>query len=259
MKTFLLTIMLMCLTAHPAIADQIFVVADPYYPYTGEPDAKKPGYLVELIQHIFEKEGHTVKYEVKPWARALNMIKTGKADCIAGSYADEARNLGIDVPVHETGVWRMHFFAQKGSKAESWKYDGSPRSLAKIRLGVIFGYEYGPEFDPYIQSAKSPSVEASSGEGALVKNIKKLLVGRIDIVMEEYGVFAHTSESLGVWDQMVDVGKEHGQGNKHYVFFSKKIPKYSEYTKIFAQGMEEMRRNGQLLKLLKVYGLEDWK
>ncbi len=259
MKKLIGIMILMCLMNHPATADQIYVVADPYFPYTGELDAEKPGYLVELIQQIFEKEGHTVKYRTLPWLRALMMIEKGKADCIAGAYADDARNLGIDVPVNETGVWYMYFFAKKGSPAASWAYDGSPRSLSRIRLGVISGYEYGPEFDPYIKSATSRHVEACSGEDALATSIKMLLSGRVDIVMEEYGVFVNTARSLGVWDHIVNVGKEHGGGNKHYVFFSRKISQYSEYTKMFARGMDELRRNGQLVKLLERYGLKDWK
>ena len=256
MKKLVGIMILMCLMSSLAIADEIYAVADPYFPYTGEPNAEKPGYLVELIQQIFEKDGHTVKYRTVPWLRALKMIENGTADCIAGAYANDARNLGINVPVHETGVWYMHFFAKKGSPMAKWTYDGTPLSLSRIRLGMILGYEYGPEFDPYIKSAAATQIETYND---LATNIKMLLADRVDIVIEEYGVFVNTAQSLRVWDQIMNVGKEHGDGNKHYVFFSKKIPQYSEYTKMFARGMDELRRNGQLVRLLEKYGLKDWK
>jgi ABC-type amino acid transport substrate-binding protein len=82
---------LLCCIFFAAKAGGIFLVEDPWPPFTYGKHSHRPtgGLAVEAVQKIFEKQRLTLK--LYPWQRAINMVKYGKADGMMLTVATSRR------------------------------------------------------------------------------------------------------------------------------------------------------------------------
>lgn len=247
-KTTIIIIFL--LTFIISFADIITIKGDSWMPHNGQPNSDKIGYMMEIAKYILEKNGHTVKYEIAPWSRALKEVRKGTIDAVVGASLEDIE--GLILPANEEGLMISEFYVMKG---KNWKYTGI-ESLDKISFGVVQDYTYGNEVDGYIEKNKenSKKIQIVSGDGALENNIKKLELDRIDAILEDRFVVRHNIEGK---ENIVPAGNL--KPIKLYIAFSEKKPKSKEYAQIISDGVEEMRKNGKLKEILKKYGLEDWK
>ncbi len=72
-----------------AFADVITLRADKWYPYNGEPDSEKPGYIIEIADYIFKKAGHQIDYKIVNWARTRIEVESGKWNGAVGALYDD--------------------------------------------------------------------------------------------------------------------------------------------------------------------------
>ena len=232
-------------------AQTITLSADVWEPYNGKPESAKPGYAVEMIKTIFAKKGITVNYTVLPWARAVDAASKGEIAGVFGALTDDAP--GFVFPKEEINVSRSSFITVKSG---SWNYEGI-ESVKKIKIGAVADYSYFDEIDSYFETAIAPSVQKMSGDNPLDQNFKKLVAGRIDVLIEDANVidfYLASTKQAALIRKAGTVGNE-----KIFIAFSPKNPKSAEYAKILDEGIVEMRKNGQLKALLANYGLSDWK
>jgi len=101
-------------------------------------------------------------------------------------------------------------------------------------------------------------VQALGGDKPLERNIKKLVAGRVTVVIEASPVFMYYATKLGVQDKVRFAGTA-VEPQKAYIAFSPKHPKSKEYAKMLSDGIDAMRKSGELKKILEKYGLKDWK
>ncbi len=236
-----------------ANADHITLASDDWCPINCTPETEKPGYMVELARHIFEKAGHTVEYKMVPWERAIAESRKNKYSAIIGAYIGDAPDFVF--PKNEQALIGNSFFA---SKESTWTYKDLS-SLSKVKIGVIKGYDYGEEMNLYIkENNKTAKVQVVAGETALELNIKKLLKGRIDAILESEFVFNYKVSQMGFKEKIKSAGQA-VEPEKTYIAFSPANPKSKEYAKILSDGMEQIRKSGELKKILNRYGLDDWK
>ncbi len=241
---------LISLNAH---ADRITIVSDEWCPINCKPGSEKPGFMVEFAQQIFIKAGHQLEYIQEPWERAVAESRKGEHTGIIGAYQGDAPDFIF--PENEQAMIGNSFFV---GKDKPWIYTGID-SLSKVNLGIIRGYDYGKEINDYIQANKDTlKVQANGGEDALEKNIKKLLAGRIDAIIENNYVFSFKINQMGVADKFKLAGVAI-KPDKAYIAFSPANPKSKEYAEILSKGMEELRKSGELAAIMKKYGLQDWK
>lgn len=243
----------------PACATQTLTIrADEWCPYNCTPDSDKPGYMIEVLQAIFEPQGVAVEYANMPWARALDSVGKGRFAAVVGAGATEAE--GFVYPSEPFGFSANSFFTRAG---ESWQYTGMD-SLADKRVGVILDYEYSPVLNPYFESQKaSGNAQFASGNEPLVTNIKKLVAGRVDVIIDDKNVVQHTAADLGMLQDIRyagnDINPSNMQDNYLYVAFSPAMEKSAEWARMFDEGIARMRADGTLNAILARYGLEDWK
>ncbi len=122
---------------------------------------------------------------------------------------------------------------------------------------MIKDYTYYPELDAYIKANPSRIVTAF-GEEPLKDNLRLLLGGGVDVVIDSTAVLAYTVGKLGMNGKVVSVGTG-GAPLKMYIAFSPANPKSKEYAKILSDGMDSLRKSGKLKAILAKYGLADWK
>jgi len=234
-------------------ADTISLRADEWYPVNGDPQSEYRGYMIDIATKIWESHGHDVDYQIMPWERAIEETRTGEVNCIVGAYIEDAPDFVF--PTAALGMDESHFFILSKS---DWKFHGI-KSLKQVRLGVIGGYAYdnGP-LDDYIEKYENSSrVQIMKGNNALEQNIKKLISGRIDSIVESPMVMKAKLKQMGLHLDIQNAGTI-GEPTPLYIACSPRNPNSKTYVEQLSAGIEELRMNGGLRKILNHYDMDDW-
>lgn len=237
-----------------AQADTISLRSDSWCPYNCAPDAKKLGYGIEVLKAIFEKEGHTLDYQLMNWTRSIERGRAGDHTAIIGARKEEAPDFIF--PTEPIGNQGNKLAILKDS---TFSYNGTT-SLADKRLAVIQSYSYNDTIDAYVKknAGNKMLIDAATGDDALEKNLSKLVAGRVDVVIDDSSVLTYKINEMQISDQ-VKLVNEASEPTAIYVAFSPKNPKAKDYAALFDKGIEELRTNGKLRAILDRYGLADWK
>jgi polar amino acid transport system substrate-binding protein len=223
--------------------------ADSWMPFNGDPAAEKPGYVVELLREVFEPQGIKVEYQTMPWADALKAAEAGKIEGVIGANHTEAAHL-----VTGAEAIAEPKFALFVRRDFAWKYE-SLRSLPKIRLGAIEGYNYWESIDGYIKQAHPPQLTLYTGETPLVQALADLSSGKIDVMVESVLVFYWAAKSAGRPAAAFRIAYSQ-QSEPLYVAFSP-TSEGREYARRFDLGLKELRERGRFGQLLQKYGLNE--
>jgi len=245
-------ILVFSLVAGTAYSATLTVRADNWPPYNGVPTAKNPGYMIEVLKEIFEPQGIMVDYQLMPWTRACNDVNAGKYDAVVGT--DKSENSNMVFPKESFGNMVSTMFVRNDS---TWRYAGV-ESLAGKRLGVIDGYSYSEELDPYIEKNKGSKVFAATGDDALPMLIKMLQAGRIDVLVDDANVMRFTMAGLGT-KNIVAAGKVDNEATALEFGLSNKSKTSADYARKFDEGINKLRASGRLAEILNKYGVQDWK
>lgn len=249
-KFFIITTILLFKSL--SFADAISMRSDYWCPYVCDPRSEKPGYMVEIVQQIFEKKGHTVDMRLTNWVRAVKDVRTNKAQVLVGASRMDAPDFIFTR--NTMGIMKNAYFTKKDSK---WKFTGR-NSLQNMRIGVINGYTYGDSIDQMIRS-RHKSFIPFSGEKPLEQIIRMIESNRLDAFIENPVALHQALKKFGVAAESLKVaGWVSSQDPYLYVGFSPNHPKSREYATILNHGVEELRRSGELQRILDKYQVEDW-
>lgn len=258
----LLAPLLFCLlpfSAHAAEAGKtITLVADRWCPYNCAASASQPGFMVEITRAIFKKYDIAVTYKVLPWSSAIEQTRSGRYDAVVGASQGDVPDFIF--PSLTQGMSSMQFWVKKDS---NWSYNGIS-SLNEVRIGIIAGYSYSKILDMYLNLNRSQTerIQPVSGDNALELNLRKLEAGRIDVTPEDKNVMQYYFSSRGlpmtVKSAGTPVARENMEDIYLYVAFSPANPKSQQYAQAMTQGMQELRRSGELKAILERYRVEDW-
>lgn len=240
-------------TASSVQSDTITLGADEWCPYNCDPGSDLPGFMVEIAATIFKAKGHTVDYRVMPWTRAIQDARTGKYNGIIGAGKEDAPDFVF--PAEEAALMKNALFGKSGM---TWRYTGID-SLNEKTLGVVKGYTYTEEIDSYIKAneKKSQRIQVASGETALDSNVKKLISGRIDVIIEDANVMGHYLKKNALENEVQEVGEM--PTDKLFIAFSPSNPLSQNYAGMISEGLVQLRNSGELKRILEKYGLKDWK
>ena len=234
-------------------AEKIVFSADQWPPFNMEPGSEKPGYMVEIAKNIFESNGYEVEYKVMPWTRAILECRKGNINGIFAPYKEDAPDFVF--PKEPAGEYGFQFFTRA---EDDWEYKGV-ESLYSVVLGSIKDYAYSPEIDKYIQEENGTTkVDVMYGTAPLETNIKKLLGGRLDVVIATGPVFRYKVKTMGHADKVRSAGTA-VEAKDCYIAFSPALSVSDELSKLYTTEIQKMRESGELKKILEKYGLTDWK
>jgi polar amino acid transport system substrate-binding protein len=250
MKTILIAVLLCFGTLE---ADIITLRADEWCPYNCQPNDEKPGFMIDIAKAIFDEAGHTIDYQTIPWARAISETRSGTYNAIVGTSKTQVSDFIF--PTDEQGLSSVVFWILAG---ENWHYTGIP-SLYNISVGINLGYSYTPEMNLYISENRfdMKRIQYVAGEHPKEINLNKLLEKRIFTYLEDRLVMLYYLRKKGIESQIKEAGLLLNE--PVYIAFSPNHPKSQEYAKILSDGMEKLRNNGNLQKILDLYDVKDWK
>ncbi|MCK5718716.1 MAG: transporter substrate-binding domain-containing protein [Thiomargarita sp.] len=252
-KLFITTILLVSIMQVNVIAAALEIIIDPYLPFSDLSNSQEEGYATEIVKIIFSE--HKLLFRKMPYVRSLLilMLKTGKIDIIFVTakidFTDKEKE-NIIFPQETIGTSLMSFFVKRNNE---WRFEGLD-SLEGIRLGLINGLEY-TALEDFPNKSKFSYL---SGNAVITRSLRKLLAGRISAYYEDYNVVQYYAMKMDITDKI----KAAGNANDPlplYIAISKKTPFAQKLANEFDNKMEQLRKSGQLEKILQKYNLKDWK
>ena len=234
-----------------AFAETLTVRADNWLPYNGDPEGKRPGYMIEVLKEILEPNGIDVDYQLLSWDTALEDVTSGRYDAVVGTDQEEAPELIF--PSKPFGKMTNAFYKRVDSV---WQYNGI-KSLENLRLGVISDYSYSDDLDAYIeQNEGAERLLVAEGDDALPKLIEMMEANRIDVIVENVNVMAYTLGKNQIAN-IIPAGKI-DEEFLLYVAFSPKNERSTMFARLFDEGVDKLRKSGELAKIIARYGVSDW-
>lgn len=225
--------------------------ADEWCPYNCAPDSDHPGYMIEIARAVFEEAGHVIDYQTLNWARSLAETRKGKYSGVIGATLDEVPGF---VAGPALGFSNDSFAVRPGSIIDTKR--GNP--FAGLTLGAIRGYDYYKPVNDYIKAHGDDRalVQFTFGDDALEQNLRKLVDGRVDFVIDDGNVLRRTIHDLGLTADLLLI--ETDEPETVHIAFSPEDPNAETYAALMRDGVDQLRRSGGLERILTRYGLRDW-
>ncbi len=238
-------------TAGTAIAADISLCADAWCPYNCNAGSGRPGFAVEIAREAFAANGLSVTYQVLNWARCVEDARSGRFNGIIGAIHADAPDFIF--PAQPVGMSGEGYAVRKG---DNFRFTGE-QSLNGRVLGVIRNYSFGGAVGAYLAAHGSDStrVEFVSGDGALAKNLAKLLTGRVDVVLDDDNVLHNAVADLGLEDRVsLQQGSE---VTPVFIAFSPVKPRSRAFARMLDSGIARLRASGRLADIMAEYHVPD--
>lgn len=226
--------------------------SDKWCPFICNPNnnqSKQQGYVLEVAKIIFERKGHNVVFQVDTWTNSIKSVRLGLATAIAATTKADAPD--FIYPSKSMGSNKDCFYVKS---KDPWEFTNIT-SLKNRKIGTVESYAYSAELMSYMNDHPE-SILKSHGENPLLLNIDNLKSGKTNTIIENPFVFNYFTENLKIRDDFEEAGCT--AGDPLYIGFSPKNPRSKEFTKIFENGIEELRKDGTLGKIIEKYSLKDW-
>jgi polar amino acid transport system substrate-binding protein len=238
----------------------IRVRADTWCPYNCDPLSHiKQGSMIEILRHALEPAGYTIDYDVMPWEESLNAGRKGDIDAVVGlTMADGG---GFQLPSEPQGIGITCFYGKKGGPLDRAGFRLSRiEQLLSQRIVVPSGYLFVESLQKHLDTYKDDSKKILwvSSSWPLVDAYRAVFSGEADLFPENEAVINNLMISLGIrgGGQIVSLGCL--EGENLYVGFSQKRADASILAELVSKKMGEMRKSGELSRILTRYGQKDW-
>jgi polar amino acid transport system substrate-binding protein len=236
-----------------AVAADITIRSDEWFPYNGTPGDAQEGYMIELAREIALANGHKIDYRLSDWDASIEATRKGEVDCVVGAAHEDAPDLKF--PGESWGISNNAFFVMNEN---TWTYRDLT-DLANVRLTYIKGYAYPDEINNYIAKADPARlVEVADSRMALTKALMYVVTDKADTIIEDEAVGLARLKKLDLLGR-VRVAGHTADSQEVFIACTPAKPEGETYAKMFDEGLRTLRASGELVKILGRYGLRDWK
>lgn len=164
---YMLLALLLVLQAAPSGARELLVVGTHFgRVFERTESGVYVGLGVDVVRELARQAGHTVRFEMHPWARAQEIVALGLADILLGPYKTDERETRLAFAQQPFYQDQMVFFKRTASDV-GW--NGNFASLKGLRAYKILGWSYGAAFDhefsqlPYFLTLEAGILRLSQG------------------------------------------------------------------------------------------------
>jgi len=168
-----------------------------YPPFIYSEGNKAKGPIVDKVVHVFSKLNINVDIQILPITRGLLMVKNGDVDAFFSLKKTPEREndlLFTKVPLIQQ---QFVFFSNKNSHIN---WNGNLDDLKDYKIGIVSMTSYGKIFDNGVKNGLFTNLDETQ---SFELNIKKLIAGRIDLVINSYDVGKYLIKKLNADDQLV--------------------------------------------------------
>lgn len=232
------------LGARATADDSVYLSNGEWPPYLGK-DLPQHGIASHIVARAFALVGVTTKYDFLPWKRALVMAANGSYDgSVVWSRSDDREeDFLYSDPVVNT---REVFFYRRGMRFDWQSYE----DLNPFIVGVSRGYFYGSPFHDALDANLFP-VEIAETD---LKNLQKLLLGRIDLFVVEQKVGEYILKR-NFERQEIERLAFHPRPVRetyHYLIISKAAENAQSLVEQFNTGLRLLRQSGEYERILLI-------
>ena len=165
------------LSGSGALAGEVIRVSTlDWPPYTGK-DLPLGGATTDVVRAAFEKVGHEIEVEYRPWKRAIDMAAKGTEEVIAyfpGYHCHHREGFVASEPIGSGPLG----FAEHVDAPITWE-TLDDISEQQLKIGTVLGYANTDEFDKKVGTGWILAVPSNDD----LTNLKKLSRKRIDAVV----------------------------------------------------------------------------
>lgn len=216
-------------------------------PYVGK---KMPsyGHIYEIVQEAFKRAGYKTEIRFYPWARVMSMAESARVDGYFPEYMnpkyDNKFAFSHEIPGGPVGLMKRSSFKGDIDTSKNDYID----ELKKHKLGVVRGYTNTKLIDEASFLKKHKSVS----DGA---NVRMLLANRVQYIFIDPNVakylISHEEEGLKRdYLNEIEFIQPALENKLLYTCFSKRTPNYQEKLDAFNKGLEIIKSDGTLEKIL---------
>ncbi len=245
-KSLCLIGVLFFLTSSMAVAKNFELATGEWAPYVSE-KMTEGGPTAQIVTAALAAAGHTVTMKYMPWKRTEVLTQQGKVVAtFPWSMADSFK----DITYQSTPLTkqRMVFFFLK-EKHPGWDFKGL-EELKKLKVGGSQGYSY-------VEIFQNAGITTSYA-GDIVKSIKMMIHGRVDVVPESQLVgWQAIKDNFASDASKIDSSKTPLFEKPLYLMISKTHPDGETLYTEFEKGFKIIRENGTYTKLLAEQGLSE--
>lgn len=244
MKAFIFWLMALLSSFSWSESITLTAVGDPW-PVLLNPEAENKGLIFELAREAFATQDYDLKIEFVPWSRAMSMIKQQRADLLIGAWYTAERNsyLLYSMPIFSSV---LQFLKNKNSSFEYLGLD----SLEGLRVGTISSYQYDQGF---LQNNSIEKITSAS----LLNNINNLIIGRIDLTVDDHYVLKHTLDKhIDNWQSKLSLVANPLTDKQIFIAANRTNPQSQAIIKAFNLGLVQLKKEGRYKKIIQSYNLE---
>ena len=180
-------------------ADQqkIVIATLEYPPFIYSENDQVKGPVVDRVKSIFNQLGVDVTIEIYPIARGLLMVKNGEVDAFFSLKKTPEREKDLLFTKEPIIQQPFVFFVKKESNIQ---WNGAIEDITKYRIGIVNNASYGIVFDEYVKNKIINNIDEAQ---AFEQNIKKLIAGRVDIIINSYDVGQTIIKKLNAENEII--------------------------------------------------------
>jgi len=183
--------LLACLVSAPARAEIWTISSESYFPpYNFTLKGKRTGMDTEIVEAMLARLGKTPIHRTGAWSDVVRDLDTNQTD-IAFQFLGSGKRAEIHSMI---GPYRDSTTVIMTRKDSPLVFE-SIEDLRGLRIGVVSGFEYSPEFD------KSDVFTRLVSSGNAI-NFRRLLIGRVDAIVGDREVLKFQAESDGHADKV---------------------------------------------------------
>jgi len=229
--------------------ETITFALEEYPPYISQHNYMQ-GIDAHIVSEAFRQEGLDVQFEFYPGARAYAFAIQG---AVGGSFPWAKRESRLadfyfSDPLIEADQEHLYYL-----KDSNFKWDYKKQNyleLKGLRIGAVYAYHYGEKFE----QAETDGVLTVDRTSELEHSFRKLLAGRVDLVISQKRTGDHTLRTLfSESDQgLISRQLENDDPTEYdYALFSKKNENSVELINTLNRGLQKIKDNGQYQKMLE--------
>lgn len=245
MTRLLSALLLTCVTVLAALrpastAAETWVMGamEDFAPFNYMDNGTFTGIDVQIMDEAAALIGVTLDHHPVPWKRMLLDFEGGKFDGVFQLTPTTARfeKWHLAGPLRTT---RSVYVTRADSPLQDIR---SPADLEGLVVGLVAGFTYEESFD------SDPAIRREMSQDDF-NNIRKLLLGRSDVIVGGYATLAYTARQLNAWDKlrvlpspMVELGR--------FAAFPR-TPEGAEKAQRLQQALDQMQANGRIQEIMR--------
>lgn len=220
-------------------------------PFCFVENGETKGLAVDVTREALHRMGVGMTFDILPWKRCLHMLREGEADVLLMAVKNPERMEYMHYP-EENLAYEINV---------AFKRAGDPITLEPdlagsetLRVGYGSGFSYGPLLDKAIAEKRFRKLDPALYVG---RNLEKLVIGRVDIVVGSRETGLHAAKLLGLRDAIEVVTDKNGDEViftqiKVYAPFSNKTIS-AEFVKQFSQSLKSVKDDGTYNRIIDQY------